>query len=226
MPGSGGLAFRTKAKQSMEHPLRDYARTHFEQSLGAGPIARNVERSVYNWAVQTTRERGEGSSWENRMFRSQYRQKVFGLLRELERGPMAGLTLEVKDGHVTVSLTPVPQLVHRLRRKELESKNLARYPAEVLWPEGPMAAAIFKHRERDLAMEARKAMEEDYNGLFKCGKCKSVKTTYYQMQTRSADEPMVRFTLSYILAMALLTFLSLSQTTYVTCKGCGNRWKC
>ena len=189
----------------MEHPLRDYARTHFETAIGTGPTARNVERSVYNWAVQTTRERGEGSSWENRLFRSQYRQKVFGLLKELERGPMAGLTLEVKDGHVTAKVAPVPQLVHRLRRKEIESKNLARYPAEVLWPEGPMATAIFKRCARELAMEAARMKDEDYNGLFKCGKCKSVKTTYYQMQTRSADEPM---------------------TTYVTCKSCGNRWKC
>ena len=40
---------------------------------------------------------------------------------------------------------------------------------------------------------------------FTCRKCKSKKCTYYQMQTRSADEPM---------------------TTYVSCIDCGNRWKC
>ncbi|ORY33014.1 transcription factor S-II, central domain-domain-containing protein [Naematelia encephala] len=39
---------------------------------------------------------------------------------------------------------------------------------------------------------------------FKCGKCGARKTTYYQMQTRSADEPM---------------------TTFVTCTNCKNRWK-
>lgn len=39
---------------------------------------------------------------------------------------------------------------------------------------------------------------------FQCGKCKQRKTTYFQMQTRSADEPM---------------------TTFVTCVNCGNRWK-
>ncbi|KAJ1982730.1 transcription elongation factor TFIIS [Dimargaris verticillata] len=39
---------------------------------------------------------------------------------------------------------------------------------------------------------------------FKCGRCKSRKCTYYQMQTRSADEPM---------------------TTFVTCTNCENRWK-
>jgi transcription elongation factor S-II len=39
---------------------------------------------------------------------------------------------------------------------------------------------------------------------FKCGKCGKRKCTYYQMQTRSADEPM---------------------TTFVTCMNCNNRWK-
>lgn len=40
---------------------------------------------------------------------------------------------------------------------------------------------------------------------FTCGKCKSKACTYYQLQTRSADEPM---------------------TTFVSCTMCGNRWKC
>jgi DNA-directed RNA polymerase subunit M/transcription elongation factor TFIIS len=216
----------SSSKQSMEHPLRDYARTHFEAAIGAGPTARNVERSVYNWAVQTTREKGEGSSWENRAFRWRYKYQLMSLLAELKRGEMAGLTLEVKDGRVTAKLAVVPQLVHRLRRKELEAKNLARYSPDVLWPEGPWAACALKLRARDLAMETLRAKEDDYVGQFKCGKCKSVKTTYYQMQTRSADEPMVRYTLSYILAIALLTLFSFSQTTFVTCMGCGNRWKC
>lgn len=40
---------------------------------------------------------------------------------------------------------------------------------------------------------------------FTCGRCKSKNCSYYQLQTRSADEPM---------------------TTFVTCVDCGNRWKC
>eukprot|EP00245_Coleochaete_scutata_P018483 TRINITY_DN962_c0_g1_i2.p1 TRINITY_DN962_c0_g1~~TRINITY_DN962_c0_g1_i2.p1 ORF type:complete len:346 (-),score=101.93 TRINITY_DN962_c0_g1_i2:129-1100(-) len=39
---------------------------------------------------------------------------------------------------------------------------------------------------------------------FKCAKCQHRKTVYFQMQTRSADEPM---------------------TTFVTCVNCNNRWK-
>ena len=39
---------------------------------------------------------------------------------------------------------------------------------------------------------------------FHCSKCKKNLCTYYQLQTRSADEPM---------------------TTFVTCLSCGNNWK-
>jgi len=40
--------------------------------------------------------------------------------------------------------------------------------------------------------------------MFTCNKCNQNKTTYFQLQTRSADEPM---------------------TTFVTCCACGHHWK-
>lgn len=46
--------------------------------------------------------------------------------------------------------------------------------------------------------------EQLITGMFTCGKCKGEKTTYFQMQTRSSDEPM---------------------TTFVSCLTCNNRWK-
>ena len=42
-------------------------------------------------------------------------------------------------------------------------------------------------------------------GVFKCYKCSSYKTTSVGIQTRSADEPM---------------------TNFITCVNCGNKWKC
>jgi len=46
--------------------------------------------------------------------------------------------------------------------------------------------------------------EGTHTTMLKCGKCKKNNATYFQMQTRSADEPM---------------------TTFVLCNECGNRWK-
>ena len=46
--------------------------------------------------------------------------------------------------------------------------------------------------------------QEVSDGIFQCRKCGSKKTTYYSLQTRSADEPM---------------------TNFITCVSCKNRWK-
>ncbi|GAC98877.1 hypothetical protein PHSY_006472 [Pseudozyma hubeiensis SY62] len=48
------------------------------------------------------------------------------------------------------------------------------------------------------------AAQEAETDAFQCGRCKQRKTRYYQMQTRSADEPM---------------------TTFVTCTNCNHKWK-
>ncbi|GAA5923571.1 transcription elongation factor DST1 [Sporobolomyces koalae] len=48
------------------------------------------------------------------------------------------------------------------------------------------------------------APQQAETDAFQCGKCKQRRCMYYQMQTRSADEPM---------------------TTFVTCLNCNNRWK-
>jgi transcription elongation factor S-II len=72
-----------------------------------------------------------------------------------------------------------------------------------------MASEESKQRDRKLAEEAlfkargaESAQAE--TDMFRCGKCRGRKCTYFQMQTRSADEPM---------------------TTFVTCINCGNHWK-
>ncbi|KAL2339489.1 hypothetical protein Fmac_007429 [Flemingia macrophylla] len=61
-----------------------------------------------------------------------------------------------------------------------------------------------KITEKALFECERGAQPKATTDQFKCGRCGQRKCTYYQMQTRSADEPM---------------------TTYVTCCVCNNRWK-
>ena len=59
-------------------------------------------------------------------------------------------------------------------------------------------------REKKLFDAAPSSIKQATTDQFQCGKCKKRQTTYYQMQTRSADEPM---------------------TTFVRCANCGNAWK-
>ena len=172
----------------MEHALRDFARTRLGTHF-SGVAVRNAEKSIYNWAVQTTRAQNDVASWENHLFRWRYKQKVVGLLTELGRAPMAAADLTVTGDRVALEIKVLPQLVRRLQVKELDMKNLAKYPADVLWPDGPAAKAAFELKSRDLQMEAARAKEEDYTGMFTCKRCRKAKVTYTQAQTRSADEP-------------------------------------
>ncbi|KAJ4822660.1 hypothetical protein Tsubulata_002072 [Turnera subulata] len=62
-----------------------------------------------------------------------------------------------------------------------------------------------KISERQRLINGDAHLQEATTDQFKCGKCGKRETTYYQLQTRSADEPM---------------------TSYITCVSCRNRWKC
>ena len=59
-------------------------------------------------------------------------------------------------------------------------------------------------KEKNLFNAQGATIERSVTDRFQCGKCKERKVSYYQLQTRSADEPL---------------------TTFCTCEVCGNRWK-
>jgi len=61
-----------------------------------------------------------------------------------------------------------------------------------------------KFEEENIKDHQMSTNEGTVTDMFTCGKCKSKKCTYTQLQTRSSDEPM---------------------TTFVFCMHCGNRWK-
>ena len=56
----------------------------------------------------------------------------------------------------------------------------------------------------DSINSSRQACTEAETTMFKCGRCQKNQCTYYQLQTRSCDEPM---------------------TTFVRCTNCGHNWK-
>ena len=78
-------------------------------------------------------------------------------------------------------------------------ENIGLMSHEELYPE-----LYAKIKEKVMNKHITKDNNENHEGMFKCGRCKTYKTTYTQAQTRSADEPM---------------------TTFVTCLNCNHRWK-
>lgn len=157
-------------------PLRLHVRTKFQSLIPE--LGRNMEKSLYNVT-------GQNIGHENvQGFREFYKSSFIGIWNSIQR---------------------CPEIIDRIKKGDLKASKIAEYPPDVLEPNGLYAQTKFKLRSKELEIEKNKVNDEDYDGMFVCRKCKSKKTTYYQLQTRSADEPM---------------------TTYVTCNGCGNKWKC
>jgi len=140
----------------------------------------NIEKSVFNWCVKTT----SAPSWENKKFVRKYKFKVNNILFSL-RPELSLLFERIASGEIKTSQLPYM------------------YPNQ-LWPGGPWDIVQKELQIKALKMDLANDRLDDYSGMFKCGKCKSDKTTYYQLQTRCADEGM---------------------TTYHTCLACSNKWK-
>lgn len=96
-----------------------------------------------------------------------------------------------------------PTLKERLILNQMSPEEFVKMSAEDLASE-EMKRRDQIIREENLFKSRGSQDNEAETDQFKCGKCKQRKTKYFQMQTRSADEPM---------------------TTFVTCVVCGNRWK-
>tara|TARA_R110002074_G_scaffold157029_1_gene313532 strand:+ start:832 stop:1350 length:519 start_codon:yes stop_codon:yes gene_type:complete len=145
----------------------------------------NIEKSIFNHAVASCKG---AHNWKNDSMRSCYKQ--------------AWLSIWFNITH-----PDNPGLIERLRSGVIPAKTIAGSSPSELWVDGPWHKASIANKE-DYAKKFLRSKElelpDDYEGLNKCGKCKSMRTTYYQLQTRSADEPM---------------------TTFCRCHTCDNHWK-
>lgn len=96
-----------------------------------------------------------------------------------------------------------PELRDRLLTRHILPVKFVKMSPNEMAPEA-LKKEIEKLHKQNL-FDAQGATEKRaVTDRFTCGKCKHKKVSYYQMQTRSADEPL---------------------TTFCTCENCGNRWK-
>ena len=143
-------------------------------------ISRNVERGVFNFTLKESTTKKLLKKWENPFFVNIYLDRMKTIYTNIHYEP---LKLLIQSGNIKTS--ELAFMTHQEMRPDkwdrmIEEKN-----------------------KRDKCKY--ETVIEAATDTFKCRKCKSNKCTYYQMQTRSADEPM---------------------TTFVSCLDCGCRWKC
>lgn len=157
--------------------------SRFERALGDPRLARHLEICLWNWTIRTSVRDGIPRFWANSRFRYRYTTRA--------------LSLAFNASHPRN-----PGVGQRLRSGELSVKTFASMTHLEMFPE--LYEPIF---ERLASRELRKmavSHEDAPDGVYTCRACKSKKTQYTCLQTRSADEPM---------------------SIYVSCLHCGKRWK-
>lgn len=183
--GSSDPCFGSAAEYDVPHPtgdkMRDKVRKLLTDALfhaDESYVSSKDDAAVVANAVEDAMFRKyEGCNGD---YKSKYRNISFNL-KDKKNGK---LRMAVLGRHL------MPSELLQLSNQELANDDLKKARKEV-----------HQKMTRD-AMPYNK--QEASTDMFKCGKCKQRKCTYFQMQTRSADEPL---------------------TTFVSCVNCGNRWR-
>lgn len=171
----------------------------------------NIETGVFNWAIAQFSENKR--NWKNVRLKHIYQRRLLHLyvnldiasrianFKFLHRVKFASCLLKIdennheNDSEYNRLERLLPKHLATMHAKNEVEMNLDMYPERYV-------DIIQKHKNEQDLISADHVPDD---GPFKCGKCKKNKTTYYQLQTRSADEPM---------------------TNFVKCHNCGNQWKC
>jgi transcription elongation factor S-II len=157
----------------------------FEKLLNNNKIAKLIEDSIFRFTNEKSIERKVIRKWDNPIFRKIYINKSRSIYSNIN-----------PDSYIKNNT-----LFNKIKKNKISVNNIAYMSYQELFPEHWKKLMDDKYKREKIMYEDK---PEAMTDQFKCGRCKSRKCTYYELQTRSADEGM---------------------TTFITCVNCGNRWK-
>ena len=146
----------------------------------------DLERGIFNWCVKEARNRQLVLKWSTEGFIQLYLDRVRMIWTNLMYKQDCSIVNKVLQGQY------MPHEFVQLQHHEMDPES---------WEE-----VIHDFQEKQ---ELKRKLEDENQvgartDTVKCRRCKENECRYYQLQTRSADEPM---------------------TTYYTCMKCGFQWK-
>lgn len=166
--------FRQNVVKQIE-PLFVEKKDDLEQNLAV-----HVEKGIFNYAIREAKQKKVLCKWSTPLFVQIYVSRLRSIYWNLENN--AELRQMFSSGEIT------PELLSKMTHQEFEPDK---------WKE---------LIERKMLRDASKLNDnaQASTDMFTCRKCKSKRCTYYEMQTRSADEP---------------------ATVFITCLNCGKNWR-
>jgi DNA-directed RNA polymerase subunit M/transcription elongation factor TFIIS len=168
-----------------KHVMRALTTLFTKDGLLAQSELEELERSIYNGAIRRATQRHIGKVWTHAPFLELY-------------------IMFAK--HITANLLPSAyvnngELFAKYKAGEVSFREVSEMDAYQLFEERWKDCLLEQQIREKRQLEGNKAMATD---RFLCKRCHKRECTYYELQTRSADEPM---------------------TIFITCLNCGKHWK-
>ncbi len=146
-----------------------------------------LEKEIYISTIEDAKKKHIFAHWDNKLFEEIYVQKQRRLFSNLHPASPVGNK----------------SLLERLKHGGIMLRTLARMSDIDLYPENWERLKEIQDIREQRWLEGNTSRKTDQ---FKCGRCGGRECSYYELQTRSADEPM---------------------TIFITClnKDCGKKWR-
>jgi len=157
----------------------------FQKIINDEIICRRIEKSIYNYTINLSNKKLIKKNWKNIIFKNLYISKVRSIYSNI-------------DGNNYIQNT---NLKEKILNNKIDIDNIANLSPFDIFPEKWKELIDMKIKKDKLKYKLK---PEAMTNVFKCRKCGSRSCSYYEVQTRSADEPMTQF---------------------INCLDCGNRWR-
>ncbi len=148
-------------------------------------LSKIIEKSIYNYCIDVAKQRNILRSWKNKVFLNLYLNKCISIYSNLNSDTY------IKNNY----------LLKKIIEKKIDPNNISKLSVYDIFPDNWKELMDKKSKMDELKYTLK---PEAMTDQFKCRKCFSRSCSYYEVQTRSADEPMTQF---------------------ITCLNCKNRWK-
>ena len=157
----------------------------FDSFLNNLSLSKNIEKSIYNYTIDVAKKKNIRRTWTNNIFYMIYMNKCRSIYLNLN-----------SDTYIQNNY-----LLKQILDNKINPNKIANLSVYDIFPDNWKELMDKKSKMDELKYTLK---PEAMTDQFKCRKCFSRSCSYYEVQTRSADEPMTQF---------------------ITCLNCKNRWK-